>query len=399
MTKNKNKKLFAATIFSLFLLAFSAIAVDSVNFQLNCPSSLLQGNTGECTLALASSPPQAIRGMSFTLSPTTNLQVNNVTFQSTFMDVSSSPTYGFSILSSSNYITTTNPFTTISVTVTGSGDGTLTVNPISVILADNSRATFNIPSATLSTCNNVCTPSGATQCSATGVRQLCADYTSPSDGCTEWGDAACDSGEICSVGSCIIPPPTCGDGSCNGDETGATCLRDCTIECQNVVCVPDVQVCEANLCKLIENQICMTDSDCASNLDCILVRGGEHKCKNLDNGVGLTNEDGSLGEIKNIIKSATSLSSTIPEIARKLRTVLSSTGALTTLSSCTTSPEESIKLKTDIYVCRNIDGNKELITPLASEGALGEIKKQLLSPEPLIKRLALIAKELNLLFT
>ena len=81
-----------------------------------------------------------------------------------------------------------------------------------------------------------------------------------------------------------------------------------------------------------------------------------------------------------------------------MRTLLSPIDASTTSPTCTL-PEEVIQLKTNSFVCRNIDGNKEFITPLASEGALGEIKKQLLSPEPLIKRLALIAKELNLLFT
>jgi hypothetical protein len=60
--------------------------------------------------------------------------------------------------------------------------------------------------------------------------ETCATCAADCGACPETcGDLACNGAETCQTcpGDCGACPPSCGDGTCNGDETCSTCPQDC----------------------------------------------------------------------------------------------------------------------------------------------------------------------------
>ena len=303
--------------------------------------------------------------------------------------VQSDPTHKFLCnIGKSSGISSSGVLASFSGTSVGAS-GTNVLFSLSGLLAQDTSAISYTTSSTPSTftivaaCTDECT-SGTTQCSGSGKVQTCGNYDG--DSCLEWGgDTDCNDGQICSAGVCTNPPATCPDGTCNEDA------RSCRADCGNA-----------------ENDVCTGDLDCASNLDCILVRGNQHKCKNLDNGKALTLSS-TLGEIENTLKRATSLSQSLPSIAGELRST--ALGESVTFAAqcgeCSGWGLDCIPRKTGKgYTCADLDGTDDPTQELSdSDGSLGKIKAILkaeadspYNSKSFIQRLALLAKEFNDLF-
>jgi hypothetical protein len=78
---------------------------------------------------------------------------------------------------------------------------------------------------------------------------------------TTCGDGTCNGGETCATcpadcGACPPPPPTCGNGTCDGTETCASCPADCG------VCPPPPPTCGNGTCDVATESCLTCPADC-----------------------------------------------------------------------------------------------------------------------------------------
>ncbi|MDI3286895.1 putative metal-binding motif-containing protein [Polyangium sp. 15x6] len=102
-------------------------------------------------------------------------------------------------------------------------------------------------------CEPFCQP-GSKRCDG-NVAKVCA-----ADGGSEEGFDCATVGLVCNEGACA-PASTCGDGTCSGGETFASCPQDCEPFCQ-----PNTKTCEGNVAK-----VCAADGGSWMTFDCTTV--------------------------------------------------------------------------------------------------------------------------------
>ncbi|MBI2666825.1 hypothetical protein HYX13_04390 [Candidatus Woesearchaeota archaeon] len=398
------------TLLSFFIsLLIVVIGVSAtVDFKVQMPSTIQQGQTFDIFIILNSDSEDQIRYAEFTLTPRIFgiLNIESTAVSSAFTgwtsvyDRESGEGWKFGRTTSGQAIVPSNTeFVVLHANAIETGNTVLDfsntiarLNPFASNVANNdpNNQLESQRTITVTSC-----PSGQTLCGTS-----CVDLNSDSSCGISCGTVVtCDtSTQRCIAGTCSA---LCGNDVCLGGENVINCPTDCSTRCGDAICeaseLTTTPVCESDCSNCVTSG---TGNICESRLDCIPTRSG-FKCKNLDNGKRLEISDGSLGEIKFLLIGAYSLSSLIPSIAADFRSFLSSSGdSVETVDSCNSCNTDCILKKTGQYLCVDLDGvdsSKELSS---TDGALGKIKSILKDDsQPFIKRLALIAKELNLLFT
>ena len=83
-----------------------------------------------------------------------------------------------------------------------------------------------------------------------GTPQTCGNGSCDTDeSCGNCGDCACPTGQRCSGSTCVTDQaPRCGDGRCQADasETCVSCVEDCGCDAATQVCSEEYGVCVSN---------------------------------------------------------------------------------------------------------------------------------------------------------